>query len=97
MMMSFVEIYESTRSHSNNSLRNFALREVLINSEHVVCVRPDETHKRLLEEGKLPEKLDNRQEFSRIYLNRGQVGLDVVVIGNSKLIERKSNKKVLKG
>ena len=50
MMMSFVEIYESTRSHSNNSLRNFALREVLINSEHVVCVRPDETHKKLLQE-----------------------------------------------
>lgn len=97
MMMSFVEIYESGQSHSNNGARNFALREVLINSEHVVCVRPDERHRRLLEEGKLPDKLDNRQEFSRIYLNRGQVGLDVVVVGNAKLVERKLNKKVLKG
>ena len=97
MMLRFVEIYESARSHSNNSARSFALREVLINSEHVVCVRPDDTHKKLLNEGKLPEKLDDRQEFSRIYLNRGQVGLDVVVVGNAKLIEQKLNKRVLKG
>lgn len=97
MLTRFVEVYESTRSHSNSDTRNFALREVLINSEHVVCVRPDDKHKKLLQEGKLPEKLDNRQEFSRIYLNRGQVGLDVVVVGNAKLIEQKLNKKVLKG
>jgi hypothetical protein len=51
-------------------------------------------------EGSLPEGLDNKQEFSRVYMNRGQAGLDVVVIGNPAVIEEKlnvRNKKILKG
>ena len=56
--------------------------------------------KQKLQEGKLPEGLDSRQEFSRIYLNRGQVGLDIVVVGSPSLIEKelkKNYKQVLKG
>ena len=97
MMSKFIEVYESTRSHSNEKVRTFDLREVLINSEHVVCVRPDPAFQNLLIEGKLPDKLDQRQEFSRVYLNRGQVGLDIIVVGNAKLVEQKLNKKILKG
>tara|TARA_Y100000593_G_scaffold92414_1_gene183981 strand:- start:1692 stop:1985 length:294 start_codon:yes stop_codon:yes gene_type:complete len=97
MISRFIEIYESTRSHSNDMSRSFALREVLINSEHVVCVRPDPTFGNLLVEGKLPEGLDKRQKFSRIYLNRGQVGLDIVVVGDATIIEKKLNKEILKG
>jgi len=99
-MVKFVEIFEATKAHTQSTRENFSLREVFINPEHVVCVRTDPTFKRKLMEGILPETLDNRQEFSRIYLNRGQVGLDVVVVGDASSIEEKlniGNKKLLKG
>ena len=97
MVIKFIEIYESTRSHSNSKNRSYGLREVFVNPEQVVCVRPDEMFQRKLSEGSLPENLDGRQEFTRIFLNRGQVGLDVVVVGAASLIEQKLNKQILKG
>mgnify|MGYP003678956458 FL=1 len=48
----------------------------------------------------MPEGLDPRQEFSRIYLNRGQAGLDIIVVGKPSIIEKelkKNYKQVLKG
>jgi hypothetical protein len=99
-MVKFIEVYEATKTHTKNTQRNFSLREVFINPQHVVCVRSDPTFKRKLLEGSLPEGLDNKQEFSRVYMNRGQAGLDVVVIGNPAVIEEKlnvRNKKILKG
>jgi len=100
MIIKFVEVFESTNVHSNEDIRSFSLREVFINPEQVVCIRPDVSLKQKLQEGKLPEGLDSRQEFSRIYLNRGQVGLDIVVVGSPSLIEKelkKNYKQVLKG
>ena len=100
MIIKFVEVYESTRSHSNDKVRSYSLREVFVNPEQVVCVRTDDSLKRKLVEGKMPEGLDDRQEFSRIYLNRGQAGLDLVVVGSATTIEQKLNisqKQLLKG
>ena len=97
MVIKFIEIYESTRPHSNSKSRSYGLREVFVNPEQVVCVRPDEMFQRKLSEGLLPENLDDRQEFTRIFLNRGQVGLDVVVVGTASLVEQKLNKQILKG
>jgi len=100
MIIKFVEVYESTRSHSNDKRRSYSLREVYVNPEQVVCVRTDDSLKTKLLEGKMPEGLDGRQDFSRIYLNRGQVGLDLVVVGSAATIEQKLNisqKQLLKG
>jgi|19_taG_2_1085344.scaffolds.fasta_scaffold20749_4 hypothetical protein len=100
MIIRFTEVYEATRSHAKDTQRSFSLREVFINPEHVVCVRSDPGFKRNLMEGTLPEGLDTRQEFSRVYMNRGQAGLDVVVVGDPDIIEEKLNVKrkgILKG
>ena len=99
MVVKFVEVYESTRAHSNDKNRAYLLREVFVNPEQVVCIRSDESFEQLLSEGLLPENLDKRQQFTRIYLNRGQVGLDVVVVGQAAQIEQKLNsgKQLLKG
>ena len=99
MVIKFTEVHENTKAHSNEKERNYSLREVFINPEQVVCIRPDKKFRRALEEGLLPKDMDERQEFTRIYLNRGQVGLDVVVVGQAALIEQKlnNNKKLLKG
>tara|TARA_Y100000310_G_C20319711_1_gene640154 strand:+ start:245 stop:544 length:300 start_codon:yes stop_codon:yes gene_type:complete len=99
-MVKFIEVFEATRTHTKNVQNSFSLREIFINPQHVVCVRSDPTFKRKLLEGVLPEGLDNKQEFSRVYLNRGQAGLDVVVVGDPAVIEGKldiKSRKILKG
>tara|TARA_R110002020_G_scaffold30381_5_gene95827 strand:+ start:242 stop:544 length:303 start_codon:yes stop_codon:yes gene_type:complete len=100
MVVKFVEVFESTKVHSNDINRTFSLREVFVNPEQVVCVRSDVDVHQKLQEGYMPEGLDPRQEFSRIYLNRGQAGLDIIVVGKPSIIEKelkKNYKQVLKG
>ena len=105
MIIKFTEVYETTKAHTQNADRTYSLREVFINPGHVVCIRSDTGFKQKLKEGKLPEGIDSRQEFSRVYLNRGQVGLDIVIVGAPTFIEQKlknttpqpSAQRVLKG
>ena len=91
MVVKFTEVYETTNVHTKNATRKYSLREVFINPGQVVCIRTDPGFKEKLSEGILPGGLDKRQEFSRIYLNRGQVGLDVVVVGSPGQIEKRLN------
>ena len=82
----------------------YTLREVYINPEHVVCMRADGLMKRRLSENLLPTDLDQRQEFTKIYINRGNNGLDITVVGSPSLIQgkmfeaaKKIKKEILKG
>ena len=58
-----------------------------------------------MKQPKLTHKMLTELILSRIYLNRGQVGLDIVVVGAPSLIEQKlrvsstqgTKQKVLKG
>jgi len=96
MVIKLVEIYEE----QNFSKKKYKLREVFINPEHIVCLRDEPRFKILLKEGTLPEGMDERQEFTRVCMNRGQLGLDVIVVGAPQVIEdkiSKTNKKILKG
>jgi hypothetical protein len=85
------------------SKQSFSLRTIFINPEHVVCMRSDELMSNRLDEGLLPENLDSRQEFTKLYINRGQSGLDVTVVGGPELVQKKidevkaQQKTVLKG
>tara|TARA_R110000824_G_scaffold1643_8_gene8174 strand:+ start:1149 stop:1445 length:297 start_codon:yes stop_codon:yes gene_type:complete len=89
-MVKLVEVCE-TVSASNSSQRTFALREVYVNPKHVVSLREEPAYSQKLAEGKLPEGLDIRQGFTRITLDRGQTGLDIVVVGQPKVVETKLN------
>tara|TARA_Y100000296_G_C5175056_1_gene259601 strand:- start:1548 stop:1859 length:312 start_codon:yes stop_codon:yes gene_type:complete len=91
MVVKFTEVYETTNLHTKNATRKYSLREIFINPGQVVCIRMDPGFKERLFEGELPKGLDKRQEFSRIYLNRGQVGLDIVVIGTPGQVEQRLN------
>ncbi len=74
----FVEIYN--RSAVGTS-KDYSLREVYINPDHVVCLREDFHSSKLLMEGYLPDTLDPRQEFTTVSLNKGTYGQDIVVVG----------------
>ena len=93
MIVSLVEVFENTKVHSNEKKRSYSLRKVYINPEQVVCLREDVHFKSLLMENKLPEGLDTNQSFTRIYLNRGQTGIDVVVVGAPQYVEKEMYRK----
>ena len=106
MLIKFIEIVEnSTKTHLSSSVDKagrFTLKEVSINPEYVVCVREEERMTRMLREGYLPEGLDQRQKFTRVFLDRVHTGIDVVVVGDPETIEAdlkraKGNKELLNG
>tara|TARA_R100000908_G_C3730786_1_gene130240 strand:+ start:641 stop:955 length:315 start_codon:yes stop_codon:yes gene_type:complete len=92
----FVEIYNN--GHGTGK-RTYSLRTVYVNPAHVVCLREDQDASRLLEEGRLGE-LDSRQSFTRISVNKGTYGQDLVVIGPVEEVYRKldfDKRQLLKG
>jgi len=96
MVIKLIEIYESNKFAE----KSYELREVFINPEHVVCLREDPRFKMLLREGLLPEGIDGRQDFTRVQMNKGNLGLDIVVVGTPQSIEEKitkTKKTLLKG
>lgn len=94
MFVTLTEVVENTTttnltaSPSGSSTR-FTLREVTINPEYVVCVREDAGMRQMLTEGLLPTELSGSHQFTRVYLDRGQSGIDIVVVGNPQAIEEK--------
>ena len=106
MLIKFIEIIEnSTKTHLSSSSKQggrFTLKEVSINPKYVVCVREEDRMQRMLEEGYLPEGLDKRQKFTRVFLDRGHTGIDIVVVGEPEKVEAdlkraKGNKELLNG
>ena len=81
------------------SEQKFLLREVFVNPEHVVMVREEARMRQLNKEGLLPDNLNLDHQFSKITINRGQTGTEIVVVGSPDLIETKlkANKKLLRG
>jgi hypothetical protein len=88
-----------TEAIENRDNKSFNLKEVSINPAHVVAVRSEEGARRALSEGRMPTGLSEATEFSRVYLNTGQYGMNILVVGNPELIEEKikKTKSVLKG
>jgi hypothetical protein len=82
-MVKFVEIVRDMNS--------FSLREVFVNPTHVVSLREDNFMKQHLKEGKLPADLDARQSFTKVTLNKGSTGQEVIVVGPPSLVEAKLN------
>lgn len=104
MLVTLTEVAENTKSRSVGSAERtkvYTLREILVNPTHVVCLREDGATNRLLAEGRLPAGLDTRQRFTRVFLERGQSGIDLIVVGSPdqvrQVIYENSGKELLKG
>jgi len=87
-MIKLVEVCELLKA-SKSAQQQFTLREIFINPKHVVSLREEPSYAQKLKEGRLPGELDSRQRFTRLTLDRGQVGLDVIVVGSANMIESK--------
>ena len=97
-MIQLVEVYQY--DDRGRGQRRYNLREIFINPKHVVAIRPDNRMSKLLNEGYLPEDMDKRQGFTKVYLDRGQSGIDLTVVGEASIVSQKlgiQQKELLRG
>jgi len=97
-MIKLIEICEVLYA-SNDTRQKYTLREIYVNPEHIISLREEPIYRQKLLEGKLPDDLDSRQQFTRIALNRGHSGLEVVVVGTPDIVrgKLKKEKEILHG
>lgn len=94
-----VKLTEVCGTGAVTSGRKYSLREVFVNPEHVVMVREEHQMKNLNEQGMLTEGLSRDHRFSKITIDKGTTGTDIVVIGDPNTVETALNKRsyILKG
>ena len=82
-----VKLTEVCGTGAVTSGRRYSLREVFVNPEHVVMVREEHQMKSLNEQGMLTEGLDKQHRFSKITIDKGTTGTEIVVIGDPTAVE----------
>lgn len=97
--MGLVKLTEVCQNHALTTHQDYTLREVFVNPEHVVMIREESRMKALLEQGVLPSGMHDDHKFTKLTINRGQTGTEIVVVGAPDLIETtlNQNKQLLKG
>jgi hypothetical protein len=91
MLVKLIEIYnkKTYAANANEKVEEYSLREVLVNPEHVVCVRENDSLKNRLSQTALGQEIHSSEGFTKIYINRGQSGLDLDVVGDMLSIQKK--------
>ena len=94
-----VKLTEICRNNTLTTEHGYSLREIFINPEHVVMIREEGRLQQLNEEGLLTNGLDPSHRFTKLTINRGHTGTEIVVIGAPDLVEKSlnSNKQLLRG
>ena len=94
-----IKLVEVTSDKGETYLnQKYKLKEIFVNPKHIVALREDNDMRVNMNEGTLPEGINPQMGFTRLYLDRGQHGLDVTVVGNPDTVREKlnlSNKQLL--
>ncbi len=91
--MPLVKLTEVCHNTALTTQQDYTLREVFVNPEHVVMIREESRMKKLNEQGLLAEGLDKKHQFTKLTINRGQTGTEIVVVGSPKIVETTLNNK----
>jgi|TARA_B100000131_G_C18094795_1_gene603590 hypothetical protein len=95
-----VKLTEVCSNGAVTSQQNFMLREVFINPDQVVMIREDFRVRELNENGLITEGLNANHRFSKLTINRGQSGTEVIVVGAPAAVEealKESSRQLLRG
>jgi len=99
-----VKLTEVCTNGAVTTRQNYMLREVFVNPQHVIMIREDKMIQELNERGLVSDGLDPTHRFSKLTINRGHTGTDIVVVGEPTVIETELNinlpsagKKLLRG
>lgn len=97
--MALVKLTEVCQNGALTTQQNYTLREIFVNPEHVVMIREEARMRRLNEDGVLPNGLSVDHRFTKLTINRGHTGTEIVVVGAPSTIEETLNKQkqLLKG
>lgn len=82
-----VKLTEVCGTGAVTSGNRYSLREVFINPEHVILVREEHRYNNLNQEGLLAEGLDRSHRFSKLTIDKGSTGTEIIVIGDPLTIE----------
>jgi hypothetical protein len=97
MLIKLTEVCSQGTTTTN---QQYMLREILVNPEHVIMIREESRMRHLHEQGLLNNGLDPNHRFSKLTINRGHNGTDIVVVGAPQLVEeqlKSSAKQLLRG
>ena len=94
-----VKLTEVCNNGAVTTNKLYSLREVFVNPEHVVMIREEKRMKELNERGKVASGLDEAHQFSKVTINRGQAGTEIVVVGSPHVVETalKNYRQLLRG
>ena len=87
-----IKLVEVTSDKGGTYLnQKYRLKEIFVNPKHIVALREDNDMRVNMCEGSLPEGISPQMGFTRLYLDRGQHGLDVTVVGDPNSVREKLN------
>ena len=84
MLVKLTEVCSNGAVTTNKA---YSLREVFINPEHVVMIREEKKLQELNESGNLAPGLSGAHRFSKLTINRGNTGTEIVVVGAPEAVE----------
>ena len=93
MILKLKEVYRDKKVSSSPTQRmKYSLREIFVNTEHIIFIRPNESMSQILSEG-LIDGISNSvpAEFCTVSLARGSNGVDVTVFGSMEEFNEKIN------
>jgi hypothetical protein len=98
-MIQLVEIVEA--SVPTNPAERYSVREIYVSPEHIIMVREDRSTQMNILEASINTQTSAGMKLSRITINKGSAGQDIVVLGSVDMIHEKIqkslSKKLLKG
>jgi hypothetical protein len=99
--MALVKLTEVCHNNILTTKQEYTLREIFVNPEHVVMIREEARMQQLNEQGLLPANLSHEHVFTKLTINRGHTGTEIVVVGSPHIVEstlnQKKEKQTLKG
>ena len=97
--MPLVKLTEVCHNNTLTTPQDYTLREVYVNPEHVVMIREEARMRHLHEQGGLPPELNKDHRFTKLTINRGHTGTEIVVVGSPRVVETtlNSSPQLLKG
>jgi|TARA_E500000331_G_scaffold338433_1_gene367638 hypothetical protein len=97
MLVKLTEVCQ--RNTLTSSKQEYSLQDIFVNPEHVVMIREDSRLGQLNESDSLLPGMDNKHRFTKLTINRGQTGTEIVVIGSPQIVEEMlhKSKNVIRG
>ncbi len=95
-----IKLTEVRASGTCTTKQDYTLNEIFVNPDHVIMIREEARMRQLNEQGALDKHMSPIHEFSKLTINRGNTGTEIIVVGDPKTIEtmlNKNTKQILKG